>query len=401
MAAEKPSYAELLKEIAELRLRLGEAEPTLDAIRAGEVDAFVIQGPRAEQIVLLAGADFPYQLLMEEMEQGAFTMTPAGQMLYCNRRLAAMLKSAPEQIAGAGLQSFILPDELPRLDALLKESMLGPAKGELTLRAHDGTTTPSRLICNCVLCDEAPILAALITDLTERRQVEARLDQSAEQLRKLAARLQVAREEERTRIAREIHDELGGALTVFKMDLARIRQLAPQAHLELQDRLRAFSESVDAMVQTVRRIATELRPAILDEFGLLAAIEWQLDDFRDRSGIQCKLSSNVEEVALAPASSTAVFRVFQEALTNVARHAHASQVEVRLASQANHFVLQVRDNGRGMVVRDMTDSQSLGLLGMRERIHLLSGTFDINSLPGQGTTIQISLPIHKPDKAHG
>jgi PAS domain S-box-containing protein len=393
MSLRKPSYTELENEIASLRLRLAESEPTLEAIRTGEVDAFVIHGSQTAQVVLLEGADTAYRLLMEEIDQGAFTMTPHGKVLYCNQRLAALLRAPREHITGASLRAFVPPGEGQGLEALLHGTVAASAKDEIILRAADGTQIPTRLTVNTLNFDEQPVLAVLVTDLTERKHVEARLDQSAEQLRKLAARLQTAREEERTQIAREIHDELGGALTVLKMDLVRLRQLVPATASELETGLRTVISAMDTMAHSVRRIATHLRPAILDDLGLVAAIEWQLGDFQSRSGIHCQLNSNVADLALDRESSTAVFRVFQEALTNVARHAQATQVNVHLECQASALVLQVQDNGRGIAARDMTGTQSLGLLGMRERIHLLAGEFHVDGAPGQGTRVQIKIPV--------
>lgn len=229
-------------------------------------------------------------------------------------------------------------------------------------------------------------------DITERKQAEEALHNSREQLRRLSARLQAVREEERTRMAREIHDQLGGAMTGLKMDVAALRRNLQAALLE---KTSAISELIDGTIQTVRRIATELRPAILDDFGLLAAIEWQLQEFQTRANIRCNLSAEADDIPLDPESSTAVFRVFQETLTNVARHANATEVEVRIEEQAGHLILRVHDNGRGISEAEISGSKSLGLVGMQERIHLLSGELDIRGAPGQGTTILVKIPLGK------
>jgi signal transduction histidine kinase len=181
-------------------------------------------------------------------------------------------------------------------------------------------------------------------------------------------------------------------LTVLKLDLSKLRKLVPAADQELQAKLEACLASIHSMAQMVRRIATDLRPAILDEFGLLAAIEWQVQEFQNHSGIQSELHSNVELITLDHESSTAVFRVLQEALTNVARHAQASRVHIRIEKQPDYLLLQIQDNGRGFDERDLAGTKSLGLLGMRERFRLLSGQLDIHSSPGNGTTVQIRIP---------
>ena len=239
--------------------------------------------------------------------------------------------------------------------------------------------------------------AKLEAEIDERERTEDQLERSRELLRRLSARLQAGREEERTRMAREIHDELGGALTGLKMDIARLRKgIGKHDREALLEITGAMSALVDTTIQTVRRIATELRPGILDDFGLAAAIEWQLQEFQTRAGIECRLLSNAGEMSLDPASSTAVFRVFQETLTNVARHAQASRVEVNLEECADYLLLQVRDNGRGINTDELSGIKSLGLVGMRERIHLLSGELDIQGAPGEGTTVLVKVPLRKP-----
>lgn len=229
-------------------------------------------------------------------------------------------------------------------------------------------------------------------EISERQQADEALHHSREQLRRLSARLQAAREEERTRMAREIHDQLGGAMTGLKMDVAALRR---NLQATLLDKTSAISELIDGTIQTVRRIATELRPAILDDFGLLAAIEWQLQEFQTRANIRCNLNTEVSDIPLDPESSTAVFRVFQETLTNVARHSNATEVTVHIEEQADQLILRVHDNGRGISEEEQSGSKSLGLVGMQERIHLLSGELDIRGALGQGTTILVKIPLGK------
>lgn len=390
------TIAELSQEVADLRVRLEEAERTIRAIRSGEVDAFVIYDSPAEKVFLLEGADSPYRLLMDEMEQGACTLTEAGQILYCNQRLATLLRTAPETITGRLFSTFLQPEDHPRLASLVGQALVGSAKAEFVLRGAAEIEVPVRLAGNRLTQDSLPIVALLVTDLTEHRHLKAQLDHSADQLRRLAARLRVVQEEERTRIAREIHDELGGSLTGFKLDLAQLRKRLPKKEQDLLAKVDALSQSADDTIQRVRRIATDLRPAILDDLGLVEAIEWQLKDFQTHSRIACTMVANVEHVSLSPESGTAIFRVFQEALTNVARHAQANQVEVQLEQQSDYLRLQIRDNGRGIAEHERTGTRSLGLLGMRERIHLLAGEFDITGSPGRGTTLQLRIPLKRP-----
>jgi len=231
-------------------------------------------------------------------------------------------------------------------------------------------------------------------DVTAYRRIEAELRQSREQLRQLSGRLEAMREEERTRMAREIHDELGGALTGLKMDLARLSKhaetLTPEA---VRARAQEISGLIDSTVKTVRRIATDLRPGILDDFGLAAAIEWQLQEFEQRAGIECVFLGDAEDLALPPEAATALFRILQETLTNVARHAQAQHVEVRLEPTDGGLVLEVQDDGRGIAPSEIEGSRSLGLLGMRERVRLLAGRLEIDGQPGRGTRIRVTVPL--------
>jgi signal transduction histidine kinase len=227
---------------------------------------------------------------------------------------------------------------------------------------------------------------------------------SRERLRSLAAHLQSVREEERTRMAREIHDEFGQMLTGFKMDLSWLDKRLGETKTKvgrpaLAEKVKSMSGLVDEMVRSVRRIAAELRPGVLDDLGLVAAIEWQAREFQKRTGIGCKLSTALDNVALPPQLSTAVFRILQETLTNVARHAQASHLTVSLAAKAKRLVLEVQDNGRGITEVERIHSKSFGLVGMRERAMILGGDFDIRGAPGKGTTVTVSIPLDHPADA--
>ena len=224
-----------------------------------------------------------------------------------------------------------------------------------------------------------------------REQAEDEQRRSVEQLRALAARMQTAREEERTRVAREIHDELGQALTAIKIDLtALLPNVLADAGPKLQ-RYQTVFRVLDEAIHSVRRIATDLRPGVLDDLGLLAAIEWAVEEFQARTGIQSCVSLPDAEPVLDAESSTALFRILQEALTNVARHARATRVTVRLAQGDRGLSLEVQDNGEG-IPEAQRASRSLGVLGMRERVILLGGEFSIGSTPKNGTTVTVRIP---------
>ena len=232
----------------------------------------------------------------------------------------------------------------------------------------------------------------------ERRlQAETELKQSYAQLRALAAKLEAVREEERTGLARELHDQLGQALTALKLDLARLTDRLVEKDATLAREAGAITTQMDALVKGVRRIATELRPGLLDTLGLAASIEWQAREFQKRTGVRCLVRVPAEDLRLAREPSTALFRIFQETLTNVVRHAEAQHVNVALETNDRWLTLRVHDDGRGMPAAESKDRRSLGLLGMRERAELLGGTFDIRGAPGQGTTVTVSIPITQTD----
>lgn len=235
--------------------------------------------------------------------------------------------------------------------------------------------------------------AFLTLEIAERRRAEERLLASEENLRALAARLQSVREEERARIAREIHDELGQALTGLKMDLTWLAKRLPAGQKTLAEKAKTMFRLIDDTIRTVRKIASLLRPEVLDQLGLAAAIGWQARDFQMRTGIRCRVSLPEEPVNVDQERSTATFRIFQELLTNVARHAHATRVDVAMRAEEASLVLEVQDNGKGISEEELAGSKSLGLLGMRERALLFRGNIQISGAQGKGTKALVSIPL--------
>jgi PAS domain S-box-containing protein len=228
-----------------------------------------------------------------------------------------------------------------------------------------------------------------------RSQAEHGLLALNEQLRRVSARASARREEDRTRLARELHDQLGQALAALKIDLCWLGQQVETGSVpteELSAKVQAMTRLADETIFRVRRISSELRPPVLDRLGLVAAIEWQIDEFRKRSGIHVRLRSRLEHLPLDLGRSTAVFRIFQEALSNVATHAQATQVTVRFSMPRQRFVLAVADNGRG-IPSDQEAGRALGLVGMRERAALLGGTLHIRPGRTHGTIVSMSIPL--------
>ncbi|MBI4499844.1 MAG: PAS domain S-box protein [Gemmatimonadetes bacterium] len=230
-------------------------------------------------------------------------------------------------------------------------------------------------------------------DITEQSQALQAVEAGREELRQLARRLQQIREEERARISREIHDELGQCLTGLKMDLAWVGTKLKPGQEPLRERNDAMIGLVDSTIDTVRRIAAELRPGLLDDLGLQAAMEWQANEFTRRAGVDVTLELEAGDGSLPPEVSTAIFRIFQEALTNVARHASAHHVTARLARDEGALLLSVHDDGRGLSEADRPGRRSLGILGMRERARALGGDVTVNGAPDQGTTVTARIPV--------
>lgn len=226
----------------------------------------------------------------------------------------------------------------------------------------------------------------------ERKRAEERLRQSHEQLRTLSVYLQYVREEERIRIAREVHDELGQALTGLKLELTWLTNHLPTKFKQLHEKTRSMAGRINELIQAVRRIATELRPGVLDTAGLLAAIEWQANEFQMQTGIQCQVRASIRDTLCDQDLNTVFFRIFQETLTNIIRHAGATKVEVRLAESAGYLILEVKDNGRGISEEEIHNTKSIGLLGMRERAALLRGEVRVRGYPGKGTTVSVRIP---------
>ncbi len=238
----------------------------------------------------------------------------------------------------------------------------------------------------------------IASDITERMRADEELQSSREQLRNLTTYLESVREQERTNIAREIHDELAQALTALKMDLSWLYNKLQRDQIPLIEKTRSMGKLIDDTIRTVKRISAELRPGVLDDLGLVAAIEWQAEEFQNRTGINCRVNVDPDELAVDQERSTAIFRIFQETLTNVARHARATKVTVSLVNKTASLKLRVADNGVGISERQILDSKSFGLIGMRERVHLWGGRVVIKGRRGKGTTVEVDLP-HKNEES--
>jgi PAS domain S-box-containing protein len=234
-------------------------------------------------------------------------------------------------------------------------------------------------------------------DVTDRHQASEQIRVSREQLRALASRLQKVREEERTGIAREIHDELGQALTGLKLDIAWMKHRLPKNH-EMMDHCASIIERIDQTLTSVRRIATELRPSVLDQLGLEAALEWQGQEFSARTGVEVGIEITTNRQPLPDDLGSSAFRILQESLTNVARHSQATYVTIRLTQTADLLVLEITDNGVGAPKQPSEGTASLGIIGMRERALACGGELTISGHPDRGTTVTLRVPLRPAKK---
>jgi two-component system sensor kinase len=275
----------------------------------------------------------------------------------------------------------------------VSERQMGKEQRVLSALRSNGEEFPIEASISQVRDGDSKLYTVMLRDITERVKAESAQRKSREELRELSANLQKVREDEKTRIARELHDDLGQQLTALKMDLSVVEEtLATTAPPEILRQLRGMRRLIDVTVASVRRIAADLRPVMLDDLGLIPAIEWLANDFTNRYGIDVNREIDVGDAHFTPVGGTTVFRIVQEALTNVARHAEATAVTltVRLADDA--CVLKVADNGHGASHSGAPAEKSFGLLGIRERAHMLGGTVEIQTSEGNGFSLTVTFP---------
>lgn len=238
-------------------------------------------------------------------------------------------------------------------------------------------------------------------EIKERKRIEEELTRSREELRFLSEHLQRASEEEKIRISREVHDELGQLLSVMKIDAALLSQNIPRPNGPLMAQAESFENQIDSAIKAVRDVCSRLRPMVLSHFGLSAAIEWYLEDFQKRTGLECSCRINMNIPLEGTELSVVLYRIFQESMTNILRHADASKVHVSLSVQGESVVLLVRDNGLGITKDQMTKPQSFGIIGIRERVRFWGGTSTFDGTPGRGTTVSIVIPIKNANRMPG
>ncbi|MBP6402599.1 MAG: PAS domain S-box protein [Bacteroidia bacterium] len=321
-------------------------------------------------------------------------MWPTTKILDVNEAAIKRYGYTREEFLTMGTIDLLTPSERDRLLKCIDKPMENVRNpGVWKHMKKDGSLIDVEIINNEIVLDDQVALLVLANDVTEKILAEDALIDSNNQLRKLSTHLEKIREEERTFIAREIHDELGQQLTGLKMDISWLTKKMHAVDPELKLKAQEMLLLIDDTVKTVRRIATELRPGILDDLGLIAALQWQSQEFSKRTGILCHFNTDLHDQHYDHNLATGIFRIFQESLTNVARHASAAKVSSSLSLYNNELVLIVEDDGIGFKETEKHQPHSLGLLGMRERAHSLKGALTISSEPGAGTKIQLTTPF--------
>ena len=330
-----------------------------------------------------------------ELAPVAIWITEGDRIVFANRACAALFGAADHAaLVGWSIYSLLRPEShaavRQRVIQALASDVPVPMVNERIVR-FDGTERDVVIAVAGLPDHGSTTLQMVISDITERSRESQELERSRRELRRLSANQVDAREEERRRIARELHDELGQRLTALKMELAALATQTPLGGS--RERIASMLEMVDETVASVRRIATDLRPLMLDDLGLNAAIEWLANGWARRMGIAVQLHLGEADPPLGEAASIALYRMVQEALTNVARHARATEVQIEIRHEAGELVLTVQDNGTGFAEPSMYREGSHGLMGMRERAYMLGGQFEIGTSSGGGGHITVRLPL--------
>ncbi len=380
------------RELSELRARLAETEETLRAIRSGEVDAVVVAGKAGPQVFTLEGAEHAYRVLIESMNEGALTLTADKMILYANQRFARMVKCPLEQVIGSSFRRFLSVEDRATLRPLLKRASKSGSKIQVLLNAGDGSQMPVQISIRPLAKNgfNRPTFGMVVTDMTEVRRNE-------QMLRTLSHRLLQAQEAERGRVALELHDNITQLLCAV---LVRSQGLADK--LSARDgpserEAMKLREMLGKTAEEVERISRNLRPSVLDELGLVAVLRDTSTEFADRTGVSVKLAC-VQLTARLPADTElTLYRILQEALKNVEKHARARHVTVRLRQQGAFVQLAINDDGIGFDPdhhpAKRKGTGGLGLLSMRERATYVGGALKVKSARRAGTEIEVRIPL--------
>jgi PAS domain S-box-containing protein len=380
-----------------------ESEEIVLAIRRGKIDALVMSGSGGDQVLTLQGAEHPYRVLVESINDGVATLDSAGIILYANNRFVAIFRVSAGDFVGTSLQSHVSASNRKILQTLIGKGFSDSAQGEIALDASEGRPRVVRLALTPVKNSEPRTVCIVATELTELVEANEALRSNEEALRQLSARLLQLQDEERRHIARDLHDITGQKLVVQSMALAQVLNRKP-TNLDAESR-RILTECAGLSKQVgeeIRTLSYLLHPPLLDELGLSSAVKWYVEGYERRTGIRVKLQMAPDLMRLAPDVEVTLFRVIQESLANVHRYSDSTDAYLRLKVTSNKIELQIGDFGKGMHP-DMIDSKTgkmvrlgVGIQGMNERIRQLSGKLEITSRPNQGTVVTATLPVSYP-----
>lgn len=391
---------------------VGNRDPLMASLMALVISVFVVHQLGRQRAVAdharlaLQQEAMRFRALIQNSNDLVAVIDGESRVQYVGPSIRHILGFEPDEVIGRSAVDFIHEEDLAAVRAIFSEALRRSGSGRVvqarTRRAQGDWIWLEWATRNRI--DDPPIhgIVANARDVTLRKQVESELRRSSEQLRALSEQLRTIREDESTRIAREIHDELGQSLTGLKLDLGWLQRQLTRADATvdarpIQDKIRSLSASVDGILETVRRIASELRPGLLDTLGLSAAVEWQTSEFERRTGVRARVSIVPRDLKVDAARSTATFRILQEILTNVVRHAEAKSVIVTLTLQAEALTLDVSDDGKGIPPEALSDPRALGLLGIRERALAVGGRVEILGRPGRGTRVRVEIPLQRAD----
>ncbi len=339
---------------------------------------------------VLRASEAKFKELSELLPQAICETDIDGNITFANRKALEHWGYGGEDLErGVNVRELIASEGLKRAGASFEVLLRGGSgsSGEFLALRKDGTVFPVQVYASSIARGgEVVGSRAVLVDISDRKKAE-------QQLHDLAAHIEEVREDERTGIARELHDQLAQALTAMKLDLAGMKGLAERGKAIPPEKLAGTMGLIDETADDVRRISSELRPGLLDDLGLVAAMEWQLSQFGERSGLKCRLDARTDDSDLGRSRSTALFRIFQELLTNIGRHAGAAGVRVSFELDDGHYILMVADDGRGITEDEMTAPGSLGLIGMRERVRPFGGRIEIEGVPNGGTTVRVVVPV--------
>jgi PAS domain S-box-containing protein len=363
----------------------------------GSMGVLVDVTERKRAVEALQASEEKFRMLAEESPAMIFIMAEA-DLVYVNAKFANVFGYSSGELYDSefNVLTLVEPEYLQLVESQFYRQMRGEEiePFEYALRSRKGERIEAILATRLIEYQGKRAILGIITDITERKRMESELRESRERLRLLANRLEVVREEERKRLAHEIHDHLGHELTALKMDISMLgRAMAASQSEELLERTRSISSYLDGIIQSVRQLATALRPPVLD-LGLVDALEWQAREFENRVGICCRVEAGDVDVEVGEELATTLFRTVQELLTNVARHSHAEEVLIRVDSHVEGVRLSFHDDGVGIDLNHEQARKTFGIIGLRERIHSLGGSVQWEGVKGEGTTVRLFVPLH-------